>query len=1265
MKNATLITKTNIVKKAGKSYTEIVSSNEIDKVYKQFKINNLYDTENEKKDFVSTITPYNEIPEWTSEDETIALNIDKFNLDDHIDDKSRPNNYEIEYNMSSHFIDRDEFSKMNTDITWKRINEYYIDNELLIEYDKTKYSVKNDLSKSKFLTIIKSLYSIYIKLDLGNSNYEIFHKIHNEINRVKEVKRISTKKGTLLSGKPGSKRDKDHDTDDISEINENFKIMKTKFESEITIFSEMYEEIGEFRKNFKDFVNIINKHKEIRIFSYEKIDEDLITQIKDKNYDKNIISSEENMSIKIENIITLSSEHYAWDENSKILIHNQNIIHDNKVKNDKTNHPSNFKKIYIQPVFGEINVNKESELEHINWIASIIQTIINCNISSKDNLIMRIYPQSDGIPIFNPKGKYWIKLFLNGKLRKIEIDDYMPFKDKHINLFPFIKNDDGNNIWILLIFKALLKLYHYKNEFKNKKCDLAYLYSLTNHLWEYINLNNIRENNNFLSEIVSDEKNNKNEGLFICFNYSKEKKINLNSRNIQEEENTINNEEYFKEEFESNVIYDITHYFCNYGFNMNRLKLVEFTDLKKKLEDNKQSYKQLNKEEKKIYLEMMKKLKAEIENTKIERLDDLNKSGILYKIIKLRLNASWISNSPLVSHIQFTDDEIYTARLCMLNNWKFPPLQYYESLYQLKKDENLNESNIINTNLQPIIRPIHKAISKIFSLHSIKEINETNELDKTKTIMSNLDKSGLDNSFETQIYHNLLKGNNYNVNLINPTEVPGIWYEESYLNQFENIVKIVKVHNYEHFIWDFSWVDHKNDIFKISNDKKVVKLHLNNKGLIDYSQNLSNVNQISSSSSQILFYFNSMNDKNNNLYDNIFFVKIDIYSELSKSILHTITLDDNNPLLKIDSNLIENANYLILSSFNSPLGFCIDIYSDCYKFENIHFPMFMSLFGNNNTSFTFNFPNIKAHSLYTISKLIIHATEETNIFLDVKCSDSFTIHFLRLELTVLDLNLKATDFDKYNEKRIVDKKEVSTFNINKMIENGCKNNKDLILKKLNTKQIFLNDYLTLKPNFTYLLTINIIPDYTVSENEIIFNVNHKKNCCFIQEIELIEPYELNEEITINKHGEILKSFVFSPTFNFSTLNFSILKQMEKQAEASLLVKTMEKIHQMRSNNNDQQIEKKNKNKNVNVSIEKEKEVKHFYTNIDFTISMYCIIKIDNEVIYQRNFYNSFIIPDLLFSKEIKYEFIIGIDTVESKEIYEVSFNLVTKENLLG
>jgi hypothetical protein len=70
-----------------------------------------------------------------------------------------------------------------------------------------------------------------------------------------------------------------------------------------------------------------------------------------------------------------------------------------------------------------------------------------------------IYPKAkDGLPAYNPSGKYMIKLFWLGTWRKIVVDDRIPVD---VNGKPLLlSSTSSHEIWPLLLSKALMKLAH-------------------------------------------------------------------------------------------------------------------------------------------------------------------------------------------------------------------------------------------------------------------------------------------------------------------------------------------------------------------------------------------------------------------------------------------------------------------------------------------------------------------------------------------------------------------------------------------------------------------------------------------------------------------------------------------------------------------------------------------------------------------------------------------------------------------------------------
>ena len=96
------------------------------------------------------------------------------------------------------------------------------------------------------------------------------------------------------------------------------------------------------------------------------------------------------------------------------------------------------------------------------WIASCFQLIKDASIidvNTKEKLWSKIYPQNaEGIPVYNPSGKYWVKLYFQGKSKKVEVDDqFLYFNGQPV--FPRCTNQ--NLLWPMLFTKALIRLQKY------------------------------------------------------------------------------------------------------------------------------------------------------------------------------------------------------------------------------------------------------------------------------------------------------------------------------------------------------------------------------------------------------------------------------------------------------------------------------------------------------------------------------------------------------------------------------------------------------------------------------------------------------------------------------------------------------------------------------------------------------------------------------------------------------------------------------------
>lgn len=82
--------------------------------------------------------------------------------------------------------------------------------------------------------------------------------------------------------------------------------------------------------------------------------------------------------------------------------------------------------------------------------------------SGKQLITSIIYPQNRmGVPVYNPCGKYMVKLWLNGVARKVVVDDRLPIGRKRNGSARMLGSytTSKNELWVSIIEKAYMKIH--------------------------------------------------------------------------------------------------------------------------------------------------------------------------------------------------------------------------------------------------------------------------------------------------------------------------------------------------------------------------------------------------------------------------------------------------------------------------------------------------------------------------------------------------------------------------------------------------------------------------------------------------------------------------------------------------------------------------------------------------------------------------------------------------------------------------------------
>lgn len=288
---------------------------------------------------------------------------------------------------------------------------------------------------------------------------------------------------------------------------------------------ELTLEEQRFRQSNKEIFKYYDMPLDIKVVNYLDIDID-----KDRDITNNTgMTNVNNKKEPNVNIINNSDVNLSINSNNNVAKPNKNSVNISSNLNNNANHITNQKNKKNEPNAGN-NTNSNNNIHSNNsgpfntnsttvtnklllpsdltieekmptfskWLTSLFQVIKDLEMF---NIFSLIYPQKEGIPTYNPTGRYWVKLFHMGKYRKVEIDDRMPCTTYEEFLLP--RCESIEELWPAILAKALIKLFSYrtskmkytKEKYANEVGDISFLYSLTGYIPEHLNLNFIKQGN--------------------------------------------------------------------------------------------------------------------------------------------------------------------------------------------------------------------------------------------------------------------------------------------------------------------------------------------------------------------------------------------------------------------------------------------------------------------------------------------------------------------------------------------------------------------------------------------------------------------------------------------------------------------------------------------------------------------------------------------------------------------------------------------------
>ena len=494
------------------------------------------------------------------------------------------------------------------------------------------------------------------------------------------------------------------------------------------------------------------------------------------------------------------------------------------------------------------------------------------------------------------------------------------------------------------------------------------------------------------------------------------KKLNIN---LKRKENLISTTNII-----SNYVYPINDFFTNEDFNMRRLKFMDFSDLERVLNDRKVQFKQLALNEKKQYLIARKELKIKQIEEKNKRLNELKEKGNEYVLLKITDRAV---DAPEIEFFkEYNENEINLAKKCLLNNWMFPPVEFFENdfkrreemkrqqwllalsmakdkkdeeesntqkevsvkkkkkkilnLTRSRKDETLINANAVNQQVEDTVN--NNMGNEIITQQQVVQQQQSQQLQQPQQHKKKKKKYG-PFAWNQELYVEYIGGNTdiYKTNNIEPMHslIPGKWLTTSDMMLNFNKLLIIQNHNkiyHNKILADNNWNYYTTDSFE--------SLAEYNSFILTYDRTSKDEDDPLDKEYSLLIIFEPFNEEMQEHIDcrAIFqpFISFDLIN-ISNGM--EIPIQSNILLNKFYSiytytHLNRNEIYLIkIVGGTFPMGYVLQVMTENHNIRNLTHDQYLKEYQHYTlTSFHCEHPIIEQDKFYLISRIAVLVNDD-------------------------------------------------------------------------------------------------------------------------------------------------------------------------------------------------------------------------------------------------------------------------------------------------